>query len=307
MAKRAFLVFATVVAAAVLSLAQVSTQGTTTSAGSFSRSASFGVPPPFAFPVVTGAPYSGEEVSENLKLLTDGTRITQKMMGRKVWRDFDGRTRTERPFGMGPNQAVASVVIEITDPVAGYKYTLDTQNKVAHRQALPAQGSRPTGTRAAFVGSSPGTLGSPGAPLLVPTVLVPAGAVRSGEMSAVIPPPSAATPSPANAPARPRLAQESLGRQTIDGVFVEGTRLTITYPVGMRGNDREFSAVTESWMSPDLKLQILSKTNDPSNGENTFRIQDLSRTPPDAMLFAVPPDYTVVDEAGAFTINYTGQ
>jgi hypothetical protein len=60
-------------------------------------------------------------------------------------------------------------------------------------------------------------------------------------------------------------------------------------------------------MSPDLKIQILSKFNDPRSGENTFRIQDLSRTPPDAMLFTVPPDYTVVDEAGSFTINFKGQ
>lgn len=311
MARRAFLAFVTVAAFAVPSSAQVSTQGSTNSAGSFTGTASFGMPPAFAFPVVSGAPYSGEEVSENVKILTDGTRITQKMMGRKVWRDFDGRTRAERHFGMGSNQANTPVIIEITDPVAGYKYTLDAQNKVAHRQALPPQGSRPSGMR-----GGPGFVGPPGAPLPVPAAPAPTGGGgggRSGEMSAVIPPPSAAqrdtayTPSSANAPMRPRFTTEPLGRQTIEGVFVEGTRTTVTYPVGMRGNDREFSVVSENWMSPDLKIQILSKTNDPSNGEMTNRIQDLSRTPPDAMLFLVPPDYTVVDEAGSFTINYKGQ
>jgi hypothetical protein len=69
-------------------------------------------------PTVTGAPYSGEEVSENVKTLADGTRLTQKMMARKVWRDAEGRTRTERPLGMGPNQAAMPLIIEITDPVA---------------------------------------------------------------------------------------------------------------------------------------------------------------------------------------------
>jgi len=90
----------------------------------------------------------------------------------------------------------------------------------------------------------------------------------------------------------------------IDGVMAEGTRHTTTYPVGMMGNDREFSTVSESWMSPELKIQILSKSNDPRNGENTFRIQNLSRSSPDPLLFLVPPDYTMVDESGAFTIRF---
>ena len=110
-----------------------------------------------------------------------------------------------------------------------------------------------------------------------------------------------------NAPVIPRFTDEKIGTQTIDGVLVEGTRSTVTYPVGAMGNDREFSAVTETWMSPDLKIQILSKTNDPRNGENTFRIDNLSRTPPDPMLFIVPSDYTTVDETGSFTIEFRGQ
>jgi hypothetical protein len=302
MAKRVLLVSAIMAVAVALSSAQVSSQGafsgTVTSTGSFSGSASFSAPPPFALPVVTGAPYSGEEVNESLRLLADGTRIAQKTMGRKVWRDGDGRTRTERPLGMGPRQASMPVIIEITDPVAGYRYTLDTQNKVAHRQALPAPGSRPTGFRGGSVGSSPGAVTLSSAPSLAP-----AGGGGGGRAGDVAPQPR---PSPANAPMQPRFSHESLGAQTVEGVFAEGTRSTITYPVGMRGNDREFSVVTESWMSPDLKIQILSKSNDPLSGENTFRIQDLSRTQPDAMLFTVPPDYTVVDEAGPFTINFKG-
>ncbi len=45
----------------------------------------------------------------------------------------------------------------------------------------------------------------------------------------------------------------------------------------------------------------------PANGENTFRVQHLSRTPPDPALFTVPSDYTVTDEAGAFTIHFPGR
>jgi hypothetical protein len=251
-------------------------------------------------PTVIGAPYSGEEVNENIKILADGTRITQKMMGRKVWRDSEGRTRTERPLGMGPNQASMPVIIEITDPVAGFKYTLDTQNKVTHRQAMAPMPSR-------FMG---GTVGS-SATLRGGIYDGPApqaamaggggGGGRGGSMGGTIAGPVSAQ---AGTQMRPRFANESIGTQNIDGVIVEGTRSTITYPVGMMGNDREFSSVTERWMSPDLKIQILSRTNDPRSGENTFRIENLSRTPPDPMLFMPPSDYTVVDEAGSFTIQW---
>jgi hypothetical protein len=291
MAIRVLLVSAIIAVAVAPSSAQVSTQGTVTRGGSFSGSATFGPGPGFAPPAVTGAPYSGEEVNESLKILTDGTRITQKQpMGRKVWRDDHGRTRSERPFAMGPQQtSPVPVIIEITDPVAGYKYTLDTQEKVAHRQALPAPRSSPTGLMAGIFGAQ-----------LPP----PAGGGGGGRAGAMVP---ASAPSPANAPMQPRFTREPLGTQNIDGVIAEGTRTTMTYPVGMMGNDREFSVVTENWMSPDLKIQILSKSNDPRNGENTFRIQGLSRTLPDAGLFTVPPEYTVVDEAGSFTLNFKGQ
>src|ERR1035437_1334176 len=303
MAKRVLLVSAIMAVAVALSSAQVSSQGsmggTITATGSFSGSASFSALPPFAPNVVTGAPYSGEEVNENIQVLTDGTRITHKNMGRKVWRDGSGRTRTERPLGMGTHQASMPVIVEITDPVAGYKYTLDTQNKVAHRQALPAPGSRPTGFRGGTVGSGPSAVVYGSVPVPAPT-----GGGSGGRAGDMVPPPM---PSSAGAPMQPRFPREPVGPQSIEGVLAEGTRSTTTYPVGMMGNDREFTVVSESWMSPDLKVQILAKTNDPRNGESTFHMQDLSRTPPDAMLFTVPPDYTVVDEAGSFTITFKGQ
>ena len=102
----------------------------------------------------------------------------------------------------------------------------------------------------------------------------------------------------------PRNSSESLGTQTIDGVLVEGKRHTTTYPVGMMGNDREFSTTSESWMSAELNLTVLTKGNDPRTGENIFRIANLSRTPPDPSLFIVPSGYTIVDEKGSFTINF---
>ena len=297
MATRILIFFAIVGMAVARSSAQAPMQSSTTGATSFSGSSTFGPAYPMG-PTVTGAPYSGEEVRENVKTLADGTRLTEKMMARKVWRDAEGRTRTERPLGMGPNQASMPLIIEITDPVAGFKYTLDTQNKVAHRQAMPSRG-----VLGGTVGSSATLRGgmSSGPAPQAPIVGGGGGGSRAGSFSATI---AAQFPPQVHAKMVPRLANESMGTQSIDGVIAEGTRNTVTYPVGMMGNDREFSTVTESWISPDLKIQVLSKTDDPRNGQSTFRIENLSRTPPDPTLFMPPSDYTVVDEAGAFSIQW---
>jgi len=60
---------------------------------------------------------------------------------------------------------------------------------------------------------------------------------------------------------------------------------------------------SERWFSRDLKLAVMSKVEE-GGGVRTFKIENLSRTPPDRSLFLPPPDYTVVDEQGGFTITY---
>jgi hypothetical protein len=88
---------------------------------------------------------------------------------------------------------------------------------------------------------------------------------------------------------------EDLGSQTVEGVLVSGVRTTRTIPTGEIGNDRPISIVTEVWTSPDLKTIVYSKRSDPRMGEQTFRLTNIVRNEPDAALFAVPPDFKVVD------------
>jgi hypothetical protein len=106
---------------------------------------------------------------------------------------------------------------------------------------------------------------------------------------------------------RPDMKKESLGTKLIDGVPVEGTRNVMIYATGTVGNDAPISVTTDSWYSPDLKLNILTVTHDPRLGDSTFQIANLSRNDPDLNLFLPPPDYTIVDEKGTFTIQYKGQ
>ena len=83
---------------------------------------------------VKGVPYAAETLVEGTQQLADGNRIVRKTTGR-VYRDGEGRTRREEDR---PNGAVS---ISITDPVAGFSYSLDAQNKIAWRTPIGVGGA----------------------------------------------------------------------------------------------------------------------------------------------------------------------
>ena len=107
------------------------------------------------------------------------------------------------------------------------------------------------------------------------------------------PPPPAGSPSEMGAP--PDARTESLGKRLIEGVEAEGTRSTITIPVGRLGNDRPLEIVSERWYSPELQIVVLSKHNDPFSGDNVYRLTGISRNEPAPALFEVPPDYRIME------------
>jgi hypothetical protein len=88
--------------------------------------ASYG--PPRPGPLVTGAPYSAEQVQEYKR--PDGT-TTRNLIGRFA-RDSQGRVRKEVAYKPAPYWLTT-----IYDPVAGVAYLLDDTAKIAHRMALP--------------------------------------------------------------------------------------------------------------------------------------------------------------------------
>lgn len=228
------------------------------------QTATVRVQAPFANQVITGAPYCAEVTTDRIQTLADGTHITQKTQSTKMCRDSQGRTRRETSPG-------GAQVVEIYDSASGFRYLLDPQNRVAHRFAPPAEKTD--------------------------------GVVSYTQTARADSPVSNATPARSATPAqaqanRPEHVTESLGTQVIEGVLVEGTKMTTTFPVGAMGNDRPIVRVTESWHSPDLKITVLSKNSDPRMGEFTMRLQNIDRTEPDPALFRVPTDYQIVEENG---------
>jgi hypothetical protein len=92
----------------------------------------------------------------------------------------------------------------------------------------------------------------------------------------------------------------------IEGVTADGERFTRTWPVGSQGNDRPFQTFFENWVSPELKVMVLSKNFDPRSGESTTKLININRAEPPASLFQPPPDYTIVEETGSFEIQWSG-
>jgi hypothetical protein len=229
----------------------------------------FNTPRGSSAPIITGAPYSADQIWEQVRTLADGTHISHDPSVLHILRDSQGRTRTDRPlYGIrDPNTSIS--VVEIRDPVDGFYYILDEQNKVAHRFAIIK--ARP----------------------------MPALALTVDSPRAHAPKP----PKPASDATEPRSSVERLGSQWIEGVMAEGQRSTITWPAGTQGNDRPIVSVYEAWVSPDLHLEVRRKTLDPRNGETTVRLTNLSRAEPDPGLLQPPQDYTIVDEKGPFIMT----
>src|SRR5512140_3781764 len=77
-------------------------------------------------PPVKGAPYSAEAVNETIQMLADGNRIVQRTTAMQ-YRDTEGRERREETSAMG--------AIFITDPVAGVRFTLHPESRIAEKGA----------------------------------------------------------------------------------------------------------------------------------------------------------------------------
>lgn len=86
--------------------------------------------------VVTGAPYSGTITEQRQETLADGNQIsTQTEM--KVYRDAQGRTRTEATRTMRNGQT--ETFVTIFDPVAGFEARLNPAKLTAFKHTLPPQ------------------------------------------------------------------------------------------------------------------------------------------------------------------------
>ena len=72
-----------------------------------------------------------------------------------------------------------------------------------------------------------------------------------------------------------------------------GKRVITTIPVGKIGNEQPIQVISESWVSPELKLTVREPDDDPRTGKPTMEMTHISREEPAADLFETPAGYTV--------------
>lgn len=89
---------------------------------------------------------------------------------------------------------------------------------------------------------------------------------------------------------------EDLGAMTMEGFNVTGTRST--HPAeASAASDKTRIAITESWFSSELKVELLSITQLPQAVTQTTRLANIVPGAPDAALFQSPADYAIEDHS----------
>jgi len=97
-------------------------------------------------------------------------------------------------------------------------------------------------------------------------------------------------------PGRPHndsVKTEDLGSKTINGLVVNGTRMTRVIPAGAQGNSEALTITHETWVSADLKLEVQRIDTDPRFGTTTVEVSNIDRAEPSAALFQAPAGLTV--------------
>ena len=307
MSKTIVLVFVVNAALAVTGAAQVPDSEPTLFAGGaaapITKGAVLGLSPvELDAAPVKGAPFCASITTEHTQLFADGNRI-HTTDASTLCRDSEGRTRREAGINLlgAATQKPTGKLITIVDPVAGARYLLDYESKTAHKIASPqltpgaiggeagANTAFEKGDRVMFYHTEGGPgpagpgLGGPGPDTFFKEVFVRKGGQEDG----------------------PAPVTENLGDQSIDGIHATGTRITTTIPAGRMGNEQPITVTSERWFSPELKITVMTKHNDPWAGELKTQFTNVNASEPDASLFVVPADYKVVeDKAGPVTIRF---
>lgn len=87
--------------------------------------------------------------------------------------------------------------------------------------------------------------------------------------------------------------RQSLGKQTLDGLPVIGTRVTAAGMAGSQGTRRVALTSTEVWYSPDLHVDLSVIRNNPQLGTVALTVTELVRGEPDPSWFAVPSGFAM--------------
>jgi hypothetical protein len=243
-----------------------------------------------------GNPYTAVKKTTIIQKLADGTTINRENSTTEA-RDSQGRTMVQN--SMAEMQGHNMTHTNVMDPVARTTTIWMSQGKQATRIHMPdlRGAAQQSGPIVMGLGSgSIGAVSATGAVLNAPSLSPIIRTGGTGDASATTGIVTMTAGSVRDPNLRPERKTEKLGGKTIAGVYAEGTRLTITYPVGFFGNDKPIITFHETWMSSDLRLVVLSVDDDPRTGARITEVTSLDRGEPNPALFQVPEGYTIRDQ-----------
>lgn len=146
--------------------------------------------------VITGAPFSGTETLTEQQTLAGGNSISNKWQS-NVYRDGQGRTRTEETITPAASTGKSPyTIITIFDPVAGYRYVLDSSTMTARQfpapkllsagATPPARPARPTPPNVTTTDLGTSTVNGEAAKGTQITETIPAGAIGNAQPIQVV-------------------------------------------------------------------------------------------------------------------------
>jgi hypothetical protein len=204
--------------------------------------------------MVKGAPFSATATTETVQTLIDGNQIINRNET-TLYRDNEGRTRIEQTLGTIGRWTAGSEAKRLI--------TINDPVAAVSYNLDPHD-------RTAYKGSGINLVGNVAVAVKGKETVIQVKRLDPG-----------------------RYINESLGKQVVEGVEVELTRITSTIPAGEIGNTMPIEVVDETWYSPELQMVIMSKHRDPRSGETIYRLTNINRSEPDRSLFEVPADYKV--------------
>jgi len=207
---------------------------------------------------IAGAPFSANVVKESTQVTPDGVSSRQETHGR-MFRDSMGRTRSETELNSAVAGAPSRHFATIIDPVQQLSIVLDVDAKTAAVFHLPSPS--PVSAREMKLIAN-GHAGNSG------------GAHSTTER-----------------------ATEDLGTTMMEGFSVSGTRRTHPAEAGTV-NNKAPNVMTDSWFSPDLKVELLATMQVSHSLTRTTRLTNISPGEPDPALFQLPSGYAIQESSG---------
>jgi hypothetical protein len=223
---------------------------------------------------VKGLPFSATETTVREQTLSDGT-VIKSTVEVQLWRDSEGRMRAESTLNSGA--APQGHIVTVWNPAEGKAITWVTGNSaVTFASATHLPESQLNGLLSSQASAPSASQAGARAPFQ-----------RTAETPAAV--------SASSSQESANLRTETLSQETIAGLDAAGTRTTQLIPAGTVDNDRDFTVVTETWTSADLKTTVRQMSSDPRTGTVTTELSNIDRSEPDPALFKPPAGLKVAE------------